>query len=146
MPPLHHGHDPPTQPPPPKPNTALLSIIFMAMIMTLITFFFFFLLLLGVASLVSILLLFMSLHCQHHSGADISDGFSPRGLEKLPQFRFSKRSEVESDGECVVCLEGFKQDQWCRALVKCGHVFHKNCVDTWLVKVAACPTCRTRVC
>ncbi|KAJ0032027.1 hypothetical protein Pint_14263 [Pistacia integerrima] len=115
--------------------------------MTLITSFFF--LLLGLASLLLIPLLLTSLHRHHHHQrhlADLSDGFSPSGLKRLPQFRFSKRSEVDSDGECVVCLEGFKQGQWCRALVDCGHVFHRKCVDTWLVKVAACPTCRTRVC
>ncbi|PPR86378.1 hypothetical protein GOBAR_AA34312 [Gossypium barbadense] len=38
-----------------------------------------------------------------------------------------------------------KQGQWCRSLVACGHLFHRKCLDGWLIKVAACPICRTRV-
>ncbi|KAJ4709416.1 RING-H2 zinc finger protein [Melia azedarach] len=152
MPPLHHGyhhqqydqrHDAPSSP---KPNPKILSLLLKAIIMTLITSLFF--LLLGLASLLLLPLLFTSLHRHHQQKSDLSDGFSPKGLKKLPQFKFSKKieSRLGPEDECVVCLDGFKQGQWCRELVGCGHVFHRKCVDTWLVKVAACPTCRSRVC
>ncbi|KAE9609823.1 putative transcription factor C2H2 family [Lupinus albus] len=62
-------------------------------------------------------------------------------LNNLPRFRISGGSE----SRCVVCLDGFRNGQWCRKLTDCGHLFHRRCVDTWLIKVAACPTCRTSV-
>ncbi|CAN1147687.1 RING-H2 finger protein ATL56, partial [Linum perenne] len=62
----------------------------------------------------------------------ISD--SPRGTNQ-------KKGEVE----CVVCLEGIKQGQWCRMLCGCGQIFHRRFVDTWLVKVPSSPICRARV-
>ncbi|CAN1326394.1 RING-H2 finger protein ATL56 [Linum perenne] len=67
-------------------------------------------------------------------------------LKNLPDFRFPKRKKSEEgEVECVVCLEGITQGQWCRMLCGCGHVFHRGCVDTWLVKVPSCPICRARV-
>ncbi|OMO51033.1 Zinc finger, RING-type [Corchorus capsularis] len=70
-----------------------------------------------------------------------------KALKEIPQFRFPEGTEatrLESD-LCVICLDGFKQGQWCRNLVGCGHFFHRKCVDAWLIKVAACPICRTSV-
>ncbi|MBA0584891.1 hypothetical protein Gorai_015686, partial [Gossypium raimondii] len=84
-------------------------------------------------------------HRRHHLHP--SSGFSSKQLKKLPQFRFSHETEsVGSDSDsCVICLDGFRQGQWCRSLVGCGHLFHRKCLDGWLIKVAACPICRTRV-
>ncbi|KAL5842247.1 hypothetical protein ACOSQ3_012850 [Xanthoceras sorbifolium] len=148
-----HRHDA-VPPAPPKPDaTKLVSLLLKAIIMTLVTTLFF--LLIGLASLLLLPLLLTSLHRHHRRNrilrrhkADRSTVFSPRDVKKLPQFRFYSRlepSEPETQPECVICLEGFRQGQWCRRLVGCGHVFHRKCVDTWLVKVAACPTCRTPV-
>ncbi|KAK0572594.1 hypothetical protein LWI29_033879 [Acer saccharum] len=149
----HHHRDAPPAAPPKPDTTKLVSLLLKAIIMTLITTLFF--LLIGLASLFFLPLLLTSLH-RHHSRnrnrlrrnkPDLSTVFSPKDIKKLPQFRFSLRPEPETEAqpECVVCLEGFRQGQWCRRLVGCGHVFHRKCVDTWLVKVAACPTCRTPV-
>ncbi|KAF2316926.1 hypothetical protein GH714_006409 [Hevea brasiliensis] len=109
--------------------------------MTAITALFF--LFLGVAA---ILLLLATAALHRHSGpSNSADGLSIKDLKKLPQFKFSRRSNPEAEADCVVCLEGIRQGQWCRKLIGCGHVFHRKCVDAWLVKVSACPVCRTRV-
>ncbi|XVE71747.1 hypothetical protein DITRI_Ditri10aG0176600 [Diplodiscus trichospermus] len=134
-------------PPPLKQKDKLLSFILKAIIMMVLISFFF--LLLHIASF--LLLLPLILRHQRYSHRRHSyplSGFSQKQLENLPQFRFSKETKathLESD-PCVICLDGFREGQWCRNLVGCGHLFHRKCLDAWLMKVAACPICRTRVC
>ena len=40
--------------------------------------------------------------------------------------------------ECSICLEGNPDTK----LLNCGHMFHKNCIDTWLKIKPVCPLCR----
>ncbi|KAJ4833139.1 hypothetical protein Tsubulata_006250 [Turnera subulata] len=151
----HHGGAPP---PPPKPNQKLLSLILKAIIMTVITTLFF--VFLGVAAIV-LLLATAALHrhsapssssSSSSSDASSSNGLSPKDLRRLPRFRFPARkwrpeeaAAADQQPPCVVCLDGFREGQWCRKLDGCGHVFHRRCVDSWLVKVPACPICRAQV-
>ncbi|XP_018449745.1 RING-H2 finger protein ATL14 [Raphanus sativus] len=87
--------------------------------------------------------LYWFLH-RNYRRRESSDGLlSPRCVESLPQFKFYE--QTLSVSECVVCIDGFRRGQWCRKLPGCGHVFHRKCVDFWLVKVATCPICRDRV-
>ncbi|KAM5554016.1 RING-H2 finger protein ATL56 [Rosa sericea] len=143
--PHHHHHD---QPPPPKPNPKLLSSILKALIMTLLTSIFF--LFLGfVAFLLFLILAAGALHRRRTQFDLPSSGFSPRHFKTLPQFRFRTQNQTASSSsaqsDCVVCLDAFREGQWCRKLPACGHLFHRRCLDTWLVKVSACPICRTPV-
>ncbi|KAM1282207.1 hypothetical protein ACFX2I_022698 [Malus domestica] len=156
-PPPHHpqSHVIP-QTPPPKPNPKLLSLIIKALVMTFITSLFF--LFLGFAA--TVLFPFFAagaLHRRRTQSPHPSSGFSPKHLKALPQFRFRAalpRPQSQSSSsspspspqtDCVVCLDSFREGQWCRKLPACDHVFHRLCLDTWLVKVSACPICRTRV-
>ena len=44
-------------------------------------------------------------------------------------------------GQCTICLE----DMWDKdsAVTKCGHIFHRTCIDKWLEqKLKNCPMCR----
>jgi len=49
-----------------------------------------------------------------------------------------------SPGErCLVCLSDFESGEISRQLVKCQHVFHKDCIDEWLTTGRnSCPLCR----
>ncbi|XP_026569868.1 RING finger protein 148-like [Pseudonaja textilis] len=50
--------------------------------------------------------------------------------------------EVGSNGDnCAVCLEMYKPKDVARIL-RCGHLFHKICVDPWLLKHQTCPVCK----
>ncbi|KAK6923805.1 Zinc finger, RING-type [Dillenia turbinata] len=47
--------------------------------------------------------------------------------------------------ECAVCLSEFQEFESLRLLPKCNHVFHPNCIDTWLLKHSTCPVCRANL-
>lgn len=43
---------------------------------------------------------------------------------------------------CPICLEEFDEDSFCKVL-KCGHLFHCECVNEWFASVVAlCPLCQ----
>ncbi|XP_027333403.1 RING-H2 finger protein ATL56-like [Abrus precatorius] len=149
----HHHGNPQSQSqsqsqPQPKPNPNLLSLLLKPIIMLLLTSLFF--LFLGFAAflLLHLFLLGGAFHRLRSrpppaAATTTSNGFPLRDINKLPRFRLSKGSTPDS--QCVVCLDPFRNGQCCRRLAACGHLFHRRCVDTWLLKVAACPTCRTPV-
>ncbi|KAG9072151.1 hypothetical protein KI688_006375 [Linnemannia hyalina] len=45
------------------------------------------------------------------------------------------------DQECAICLSDFEDGDELRHLY-CNHLFHRNCVDRWLVRNAFCPKCK----
>jgi len=44
---------------------------------------------------------------------------------------------------CAVCLGDYQNSEKLLQLPVCGHAFHKECIDQWLVNNATCPICRT---
>ncbi|KAL2942153.1 RING-H2 finger protein ATL39 [Bienertia sinuspersici] len=52
------------------------------------------------------------------------------------------KKECRGMNVCVICLAVFKEDEMLRSMPKCGHVFHSNCVDSWLQTHSTCPCCR----
>ncbi|OMP00489.1 Zinc finger, RING-type [Corchorus olitorius] len=43
--------------------------------------------------------------------------------------------------ECAICLEVFKEEDYCRVLPNCKHFFHQPCIDQWLLLHPRCPLC-----
>ncbi|KAL8537212.1 hypothetical protein ACS0TY_012406 [Phlomoides rotata] len=66
-------------------------------------------------------------------------------VELLPFFRFSSLKGSKEGLECAVCLSRFEGDEVLRLLPKCGHAFHVDCIDNWLVDHSSCPLCRNRL-
>lgn len=75
--------------------------------------------------------------------------------DKNPATCFEKKLRLRSPAmatvpehtvlECRVCLSEFEDGEKIRKL-QCDHVFHKDCLDTWLQQYCAtCPLCRTKV-
>ncbi|NXL05018.1 RN128 ligase, partial [Mesembrinibis cayennensis] len=66
-----------------------------------------------------------------------------KAVERL-QLRTLKQGDKETgpDGDtCVVCIELYKPNDVVRILT-CNHLFHKNCVDPWLLEHRTCPMCK----
>jgi hypothetical protein len=69
-------------------------------------------------------------------------GLTERDIEELP-FYFYPEKSLGNRG-CSICLEDFEADSCVRPL-KCGHLFHRDCVDSWLFRSSMCPVCRSSV-
>ncbi|XP_047317700.1 E3 ubiquitin-protein ligase RHA2B-like [Impatiens glandulifera] len=66
--------------------------------------------------------------------------------EKNPASRYKRKSSIHDPAECAVCLSALEEGEEVRRLNKCGHTFHRLCLDTWLQgDCATCPLCRTMV-
>ncbi|NXP83065.1 RN128 ligase, partial [Ramphastos sulfuratus] len=66
-----------------------------------------------------------------------------KAIEQL-QLRTLKQGDKETgpDGDtCVVCIELYKPNEVVRILT-CNHLFHKNCIDPWLLEHRTCPICK----
>ncbi|ODQ82334.1 hypothetical protein BABINDRAFT_158954 [Babjeviella inositovora NRRL Y-12698] len=47
-----------------------------------------------------------------------------------------------TSGTCAICLELLEDEEIVRGLI-CGHVFHQECLDPWLIdRNACCPMCK----
>ncbi|XP_061862718.1 E3 ubiquitin-protein ligase RNF128-like [Colius striatus] len=71
-----------------------------------------------------------------------------RAVTKLAIEHFELRTMKQGDKElgpegeiCVVCLEPFQLKEVVRVLT-CKHLFHKHCIDPWLLEHATCPLCK----
>ncbi|KAA8904247.1 hypothetical protein TRICI_005557 [Trichomonascus ciferrii] len=51
--------------------------------------------------------------------------------------------ELRPGDRCLICLSSYETGEECRQLKTCGHMFHKECIDQWLITGRnSCPLCR----
>lgn len=71
-----------------------------------------------------------------------------KGLQRtmkdaIPSFQFNGGISVcEGDSQCIVCLIEYEQND-CLKQPVCKHIFHADCLDSWLDSHTTCPVCRT---
>lgn len=54
-------------------------------------------------------------------------------------------SPLGTETNCAICLAEFLHGEEVRVLPRCKHMFHKGCIDQWLVlRSLHCPICRDR--
>ncbi|CAL9779814.1 unnamed protein product [Musa acuminata subsp. burmannicoides] len=72
-------------------------------------------------------------------------GLHPSVLESLPVLVFAAAAPGcdEDVVECAVCLNELEEGEKMRALPRCGHCFHMECIDMWFHSHSTCPLCRT---
>ncbi|KAK3188809.1 hypothetical protein Dsin_028370 [Dipteronia sinensis] len=64
------------------------------------------------------------------------------GRQKQTFLKVSWRSDETNYRECAICLDEFSDGEECRVGSRCEHLFHKYCIDPWLLKERRCPLCR----
>ena len=74
---------------------------------------------------------------------DVTVGLDPNDLDKLNSGLYKDliQSNKHKLDMCSICFEQFNDEEECREL-KCNHMFHQKCVDTWLTEHITCPVCR----
>ncbi|KAL5577762.1 hypothetical protein UlMin_019461 [Ulmus minor] len=93
-----------------------------------------------------------SLETSYRENSDIYDiasikGLSKISIQKLPSLKYHHSSELLSqEFSCSICLQKVKEKDSVRRLPKCGHFFHLDCIDQWLLRQGSCPMCRTHIC
>ena len=43
---------------------------------------------------------------------------------------------------CVICVKPFEKGEKIYRVLKCSHIYHKDCFEPWLVERDSCPMCR----
>lgn len=46
---------------------------------------------------------------------------------------------------CSICLTDFEAGVKVKVLPNCGHTFHNECVEQWLVRQFRCPNCNQEI-
>ncbi|CAK8537555.1 unnamed protein product [Lathyrus sativus] len=72
-------------------------------------------------------------------------GLDPVIIENFPNFVYSEVKDLKIGRvtlECAVCLNEFEDDETLRLIPVCSHVFHRECIDAWLLHHSTCPVCR----
>ncbi|CAF0890677.1 unnamed protein product [Rotaria sp. Silwood1] len=69
-------------------------------------------------------------------------------INALPKIKFINKSESTSSillvEKCPICLTEFNDQEIINKL-HCTHLFHLECISTWLSENDSCPTCRRKV-
>lgn len=68
-------------------------------------------------------------------------GIDKKDLEALPATVYHTGHPLRAL-DCPICLAEFMEGEKLRVLPECCHSFHSDCIETWLVSNASCPTCR----
>ena len=72
-------------------------------------------------------------------------GATEQDIEALPDVVIDEDILASTgDKTCPICLSDLAIGGSARQL-RCKHLFHKSCIDEWLVVNATCPTCRASI-
>uniref|UniRef100_A0A0E0LA48 RING-type E3 ubiquitin transferase n=1 Tax=Oryza punctata TaxID=4537 RepID=A0A0E0LA48_ORYPU len=70
---------------------------------------------------------------------------APQRAAALPYFRYAHGGASETTLVCAVCLEQLRHGELCSEVPACRHVFHMDCVGSWMKKSDSCPLCRVKI-
>jgi len=88
--------------------------------------------------------------CENNMDSDIDSAFSDTEMSSQSETdeHITDKSQIPAyiipNNECVICLESYKCHDFLMG-ISCGHSFHQQCLQTWLLSVNSqhrCPVCR----
>ncbi|KAJ7981079.1 putative Ring finger protein, partial [Quillaja saponaria] len=78
----------------------------------------------------------------HRSSSTASHrGLDPDTIHSLPVYEHHEDTKHRVD--CAICLSEFEEAEAVKMIPYCKHVFHPECIDTWLFSHLTCPVCRS---
>ena len=68
---------------------------------------------------------------------------------KMKVFKYSElyknySENINKEETCIICLGEFKSEDIIKKYF-CGHIFHENCLNAWIVKSVVCPMCKYNI-
>jgi len=69
-----------------------------------------------------------------------AEGVSNEDIARIPMSDVTDK-QVENGTQCTTCMETFGKGEKV-AQLDCQHIFHKPCIEPWLVRHNTCPICR----
>ncbi|KAI7983800.1 RING-H2 finger protein ATL57 [Camellia lanceoleosa] len=69
------------------------------------------------------------------------NGLDPSAVRSLPLISY--RGDAKHPIDCAICLSEFEEREGVKLIPHCRHVFHAECLDTWLCSHVSCPLCRS---
>lgn len=75
------------------------------------------------------------------SSSSSAPALDPPALRALPLLSYSGAGKEPAG--CAVCLSELEEKEAVKAIPGCGHVFHPDCIDAWLLCHGSCPVCRS---
>ena len=77
-----------------------------------------------------------------------NEGMCPESITRIPLVQHIKnvdtKAEAIDEPICAICLNSFEEGILCRSL-PCKHVYHPECIDTWLLRSHRCPLCNDNI-
>ena len=76
-----------------------------------------------------------------------NESLSQSQRDQIGEFLYQQLDEEEFRGaDCAICLCPLEHGVVCRKMPPpCEHVFHKDCIDSWLQRSHVCPVCRRAI-
>jgi hypothetical protein len=64
--------------------------------------------------------------------------------DKLVPYNITEEDILQSC-ECAICYCEYQKDEKDVVKIKCGHIWHKSCIQKWVAQKDHCPLCRKNV-
>ncbi|KAG2386575.1 hypothetical protein C9374_002319 [Naegleria lovaniensis] len=74
----------------------------------------------------------------------VSQGLTREYLATLPTHIYKQQEGVQLNTTCPICLCDYEDGDELRTL-PCFHIFHKECIDNWLLQKKICAICKHEV-